>query len=379
MKLPFPSFSLTALLLFGGCCPAAVVVALDGGTVRLSTYNSWKAFEVISQGDTVNGWTMPSTFDGAGAYLVDANTLRIQTNHETGDATISEVDINLSNFQTAISNMISNGNIGGVSFVTNAQQAYDRWSANGGGSWTATSSPSNTAFYRFCSSQAYKPNTFGANRGFVDQVYITGEEGSTNRLFALDSANRDLYQLSGVTGSASGGIGGMSYDAWENAALVDTGETGHVALVLSPDGGSQNLKLYIGEKGKDANGNTSNSFLARNGLHYGSWYYFKGSYPSLGGTNSGSFDTSQSGALGSTKLEDVDTSPSDPTKFVLGDQDSGVFTFDLTLDFSSGSFNAGASSFTITKIDNAEGQDNVDWSDATTLGGTTYAGGLIFV
>lgn len=55
-------------------------------------------------------------------------------------------------------------------------------------------------------------------------MYITGEEGGTNRLFALDLAERDLYQLSGVAGGAAGGIGGMPFDAWENAALLDTGE-----------------------------------------------------------------------------------------------------------------------------------------------------------
>ena len=126
----------------------------------------------------------------------------------------------------------------------------------------------------------------------------------------------------------------MPFDPFENAALVDTGETSYIALVLSPDGGSQLLKLYIGVKGTDAtgktNGNLASSFLARNGLAYGSWYYFKGSLPaSVGSTNSGTFGTSSSGGLLSSKLEDVDTSPSFPTRVVLGDQDSGVFTFNL--------------------------------------------------
>jgi hypothetical protein len=287
--------------------------------------------------------------------------------------------------QTAISNMISSGNIGGVSFVDSARQAYDRWSANGGASWTITSDTSNTEFSRFCSGQAYAPDTFGTDRGFVDEVYITGEEFSTDRLFAIDSANRDLYQLSGTVGSAPGGTGGMPFDSWENAALLDTGETSHIALLLSPDGGSQSMQLYIGEKGKDSSGAASTSFLARNGLAYGSWYYLNASYPSLGNTNNGSFDTTSSGALSSDKLEDVDTSPSDPTQAVLGDQTSGVFTFDFDLVFG-GSFDAGASSFTITKVSNTSGganslnsPDNVDWTDATTLASTPYPDGLIFV
>jgi hypothetical protein len=283
--------------------------------------------------------------------------------------------------------VISGGTTGGVIFVDSALQAYDRWSANGGSSWTETVNASNTTFFRYCSSQSYEPDTFGAGRGFVDHIYITGEEGGTNRLFAIDSVNRDFYQLSGVSGSAPGGLGGMPFDSWENAALLDTGETNHVALLLSPDGGTQIMKLYIGHKGKDASGSESNSFLARNGLAYGSYYYLNDSLPASGTSTDGFFDTTTVGALLSTKLEDIDTSPTDPTQAVLGDEDSGLFTFDFQLDFGGGSFSAAGSSFTVTKIQNhindtngAFGDaDNVDWSDATTLGGVTYANGLIFV
>jgi hypothetical protein len=383
----FPGLTLFALI--AHCMLASPAHALDGGTLRLNTYNGWKALEVISQGDDPAGdgfaYSMLSTFDGAGAWLVDPSTLRVQVNHETGDAAISEVDLDLPELQTAISNMISSGSTGGGSFVNSARQAYDRWSANGGGSWTNTSSTSTTAFRRFCSGQAYAADTFGTDRGFVDEVYITGEEVSSGKLFALDSANRDLYQLSGTVGSAPGGTGGMPFDNWENAALLDTGETSHVALLLSPDGGSQAMQLYIGENGKDSSGSASSSFLARNGLAYGSWYYLNASYPGLGNTNNGTFDTTSSGALSSDKLEDVDTSPSDPTQAVLSDQTSGVFTLDFDLVFGAG-FDSGTSSFTITKVSNTSGgtnslnsPDNVDWTDATELGATTYPDGLIFV
>jgi len=364
--------------------------ALNGGTSRITTSNGWKAIEVISQGDNPAGGVnhaMPGTFDGTGALLIDESTLRIQVNHEETDASVSEVDVNRVNLRLAISNMIGSGSTGGVSFVTAAQQAYDRWSSNGGSNWTDTTSISNTSFYRFCSSQSFEPDTFGVDRGFVDHLYITGEEGSTNRLFVLESATRDFYQLSGVVGNASvnlGGIGGMPFDSWENAALLDTGETQHVALVLSPDGGTQRMQLYIGIKGKDASGNNSSSFLARNGLAYGSYFYFNATLPaSAGATNNGTFDATTAGSLVSTKLEDVDTNPNDPTQFALGDQDSGVFVFDTSLNFGSGSFNAAASSFTVTMVDANSGglnnMDNLDWTGATNLGGTNYPNGLIFV
>ena len=376
------------------CAPRAM--ALDGGTLRVNPRNGWKAFEVISINDDPSGdgftWSMPGTFDGLGAWLPDASTLRVQVNHEVSDATISEVNLDLASFQTAIANTISSGTPG-VTFVNSARQAYDRWSSNGGQTWINTSSPSTTNFNRFCSGQSYLPNTFGAGRGFVDNVYITGEEsfGNVNfdRLFALDLDNRDFYQLSDVAGSASGGIGGMPKDSWENAALLDTGETDHVALLLSPDGGTSAMKLYIGEKGLDPNGNASNDFLARNGLAYGSYYFLNDALPTtLGGTSTnGTFDTTIAGALVSSKLEDVDTSPSDPTRAVLGDQTSGLFTFDFSFDFGGGSFSAAGSSFSITKTQNDVSgtlgtfgdPDNVDWTAPTAMNGTNYPDGLIFV
>jgi cysteine-rich repeat protein len=374
---------------------ATSAYALDGGTLRLNTFNGWKAFEVISAGENPLGdgfsHSMQTHFDGAGAWLSDPSTLRVQVNHEVGNPAstgqISEVNLDLADLQTVISNMISGGTTGGVTFVDSARQAYGRWSDNAGSSFTITTDTSTTDFERFCSGQSYAPDTFGLDRGFVDEIYITGEEfGSSghDRLFAIDSANRDIYTLSGVAGGPVG-TPGIPFDSYENAALLDTGETSYIALLLSPDGGTQTMRLYIGEKGKDDTGAASNDFLARNGLAYGSWYWLIASYPNVGNTNNGSFSTSSSGSLTSDKIEDVDTNPSDPTQAVMGDQTSGVFTFDFDLDFSSG-FSPGASSFTITKVANTSGStdslnapDNVDWTDATTLGVNSYPDGFILV
>ena len=367
--------------------------ALDGGTLRVTPRNGWRAFEVISVGDNPAGdgsnYSILGTFDGIGAWQPDADTLRLEINHEEDDGAIGEVNLNLANFKTAIRNTISSGTPGGVTFVHSARQAYGRWSDNGGASWTTTSDVSNTSFSKYCSGQSYHPNTFGPGRGFADYLYITGEEfTSTNRLFALDLVNRDFYRLSGVTGSAGGGgIGGMPFDSYENAALLDTGETNYVALLLSPDGNTQDMKLYIGQKGKDTTGAASNSFLARNGLAYGSYYYLNDTLPGSGTSTDGFFDTTAAGALHSAKLEDVDTNPNDPTQVVLGVQETGLFTLSFNLNFSGGSFSAAGSSFSITKIqnhvndtDNAFGDaDNVDWTVATTLGGVSYPDGLIFV
>ncbi len=385
---------LSLLLLAASLTLQSPAWALDGGALQVNPRNNWRAFEVITITDNPAGdgfnWSMPGNFDGLGARRL-GSTLRVQVNHEITDATISEVTIDLAAFQTAIRNVISSGNTGGVSFVTGARQAYDRWSSDGGVNWIATSDTSNTSFNRFCSGQSYLPNTFGPGRGFVDNIYVTGEESfgnlSFSRLFALDLNNRDYYQLSGVTGSAIGGIGGMPRDSWENAALLDTGETDHVALLLSPDGGTQRMQLYIGEKGKGIDGSPSDEFLARNGLAFGSYYFLNDTLPTSGTSNDGFFDTTSAGALAASKMEDVDTSPSDGTRAVLGNQNFGVFTFDFDLDFTSGSFNSAGSGFSITKIHNHVGNtqgsigdaDNIDWTAPTVLNGTVYPEGLILV
>ena len=177
--------------------------ALNGGTLRVNSRNGWKAFEVITVGNNpvdAYSWAMPDTFDGVGAWMPDGNTLRLNINHENTDATVSEVNLGLVSFKTAIQNVINTGVTGGVTFVNSAQQAYGQWRHNGGSSWTPTSDITTTAFTRFCSSQLHQVDTFGAGRGFADNIYITGEEGGSGRLFALDVANRDFYQLSGVVG-----------------------------------------------------------------------------------------------------------------------------------------------------------------------------------
>ena len=146
-------------------------------------------------------------------------------------------------------------------------------------------------------------------------------------------------------------------------------------------------KLYIGEKGKDVQRECIERFPGsqRFGLRQ---LLLSERHPAKVGAAAtvGTFDTTASGALTASKFEDVDTSPSDPTRAVLGDQDSGVFTFDFDLDFDGGSFRAGPSGFTVTRdprsphgVHEIGDADNVEWTAPTVLSGKTYAEGLIFV
>jgi len=358
--------------------------ALNGDTSKQSfnTFGFWQAFEVITKGDTHGSYRLPGRLDGIGAYLVDSDHIRLLLNHEnTPDsgfqldceesipASVTEVLINKSSLQSAIKNMDERDTTGGINFVDSFGLAYDTLiDENGMQAFDFLS------FAKFCSGQGYSPNTFAVDDGFVDQLYIYGEEVPNGRLFAIE--NKTMYQLSGAAGDASvlqQGFAGMPFDSFENAALVSTSETNHIALMLSPDGGSKKLKIYIGQKGKGKDGSPdTSSLLARNGLAFGSWFYLEGSLPdAVDQIVSGSFGMSSDEAISGDKLEDIDTNPNDPKQVVLAETELGVYTLDFALDFTGGTFQQDASSFTITMIAKEDSPidnpDNVEWTKANSV------------
>ena len=118
---------------------------------------------------------------------------------------------------------------------------------------------------RMCSASLFEPNLWGTGRGLADRIYITGEETSTafghphgGTYWALDTSNGDFWALPD-----------MGRGSWENAALVDTGTTTHVAFLLGDDAQGTPLYLYVGEK------NAGGNFIQRNGLSGGQLYVWK--------------------------------------------------------------------------------------------------------
>jgi hypothetical protein len=352
--------SLTTGLWLHSSLVVAPSVALNGD-ISLSafeTYSGWRSFEVITQGDLVGEYKVPGQFDGIGvsvivvdcfmsrvlifhlhqilfpvpsqAYLINATHIRVLLNHETpwacdtsSQSSISEIVINKPSLKSAISNTILTGNTGGVSFVERVGKAYNKYRNKNG---TSTTSFGGNMFTYFCSGHVHRPNEFGLgqNRGFVDTLYIFGEEEDfsygNGRFFAL--ADNTMHMITGAgTGDAAllqGGTNGIGRDALENAAQVDTEETRHVALLLSPDYGEQRLRLYIGQKGFKSDGTSCGNctgdalLLARNGLAFGSWFYLQSSLPGSGATYNGTFGTIRASGLYGSKLEDVSTNPSNP-------------------------------------------------------------------
>ncbi len=206
--------------------------------------------------------------------------LRLFLNHESpyscesARASVSEVIVDRDLLRQAIQNSIlspsSVGDTGGVEFIKSMGKAYNSYRGKDGKPGTINEG----TFTYFCSGQVHEANTFGPNIGFVDRLYIFGEEVNNGRIFAIHE--KTLYQISGQgTGDATaiqGGNNGMGFDSLENAALISTGEEDHVAIMTSPDYGTQALRLYVGIKGFQSNGQScgecagDENLLARNGL-----------------------------------------------------------------------------------------------------------------
>ena len=363
--------------------PAHRAVALDGASfLQLSPLNGWKSFELVTQGNDISAFSdtgygataSRGTYDGLGAFL-NGNTLRVFVNHETSGAAISRVDLDLADFKQSLRSTIDDGATAfPATIVTGMGYAYDTVFD---GSYHAVNDPNavavgtvavgaygNTHFSRFCSGSSYFPNSFGPGRGFVDEIYLTGEEvfNTTGRFYALDSATETLWEAPDLGGGS-----------WENAALVDTGNTTHTALILSEDKNAARFQLYVGEKGNDANGDGAIDFLERNGLRGGTVYYFipdpnfsTNDLPD--GQVTGAWSTSTTGALIEDKLEDVHTNPADGSLLVLADQTDGVYTVELDLQFSGNTLDTANSAVTIDQIVPETGAgalgnpDNLTWS-----------------
>ncbi|WP_146445982.1 hypothetical protein [Botrimarina colliarenosi] len=374
----------TALLGLLAGLVATPAAALNGQTpLGLATLNGWKAIEILSQGDSLAGVADPgfgsvathATYDGLGIYP-RADSLSVWINHETSQAAITRVELDPDALRQQIEYVRNGLAVGATTPVIGAGFAYETIFDGG---YDAQSDPAPVAvgpvevaaygaanFSRFCSGTSHHALAFDGARGFVDSIYLTGEEVNGGYFYALDEATRTLWEATDLGRSS-----------WENAAAVDTGETAHVALILSPDVGSgvgDYIRLYVGEKGIDANADGEIDFLERNGLRGGTTYLFKPSSGSKSdlpdGTVSGFWTTiaDAPNALLEKKLEDVHTNPRDGTEVVLGAQLDGVYRMKVDLTFTeSGDFDRANSPVSLTQIDDNStapigAPDNVTWS-----------------
>ncbi|MFN9548289.1 MAG: choice-of-anchor I domain-containing protein [Cyanobacteriota bacterium] len=224
-----------------------------GSNLRISS--------LITTGEITNGLASGSSayvpagiFDGMGAYDNGDGTITLLVNHELGatdgypmtvqglDATVSGGRI--SRFVIA-KDSDGNGANGFQPRVLSGGLAYDEVKS-------VDPSFAKGGLSRFCSANLSEPGQFGGGRGFVDRLYFAGEENSSGRFFALDTAAADLHHLPAF------GRGG-----WESAVAVDTGSVNTVALMLFDDTSGTANYLYLWVGSKEA---ASADLLRRNGI-----------------------------------------------------------------------------------------------------------------
>jgi len=210
------------------------------------------------------------TPDGLGAYSLNATTVRVFMNHE-----IELPASGSAGYPWTLANgtVISKGGARVTYFdidkgsrkVVDSGLAIARMYDRSGNVVTSTAQLELGGLDRMCSSSLFEPNLWGAGRGLADRIYFTGEETSTafghphgGTMWALDTSNGDFWALPD-----------MGRGSWENAALVDTGNTTQVAFLLGDDAQGTPLYLYVGVK------NPAGTFLQRNGLSGGQLYVWK--------------------------------------------------------------------------------------------------------
>ena len=208
----------------------------------------------LNRGDSV--YTAPGIFDGLGAYDNGDGTYTVLANSELGAAVgvpylvdgVALTGARISKFiiDKDIDNDASNGYqsaviAGGIAYTSIIDANGDR---------VTSAAQLSGGFNRFCSGSFEEANKFGTRRGFVDAIYLTGEEADEGLFYALDTETDTMYALAGL------GRGG-----WETAIQVDTGSRNTVGVILMDDNTAP-IYLWVGEKSTSRRAD----FLERNGL-----------------------------------------------------------------------------------------------------------------
>jgi DNA-binding beta-propeller fold protein YncE len=229
-------------------------VITDQASMIKSTHAAWEVVPLFTVGDRVGDYRPPGVLDGAGAFELDENTVRVLTNHELRPG--QGYPYQLANGASLSGARISYFDIDRTSLrVKDSGLAYDSIVTRYGETLAQVDPDDGDLgdLRRFCSSVFVGAGKYG----LVDDIYFTGEETSGGQLYALDVTNRVLYAV-----PQAGRAG------YENVTLVPTGDPDTIGILIGDDRQGAPLLLYIGEKNAVGDG----SFLDRNGLVQGRLY-----------------------------------------------------------------------------------------------------------
>jgi len=241
--------------------------------------DSLRISSLITNGEVTNGlqagssvFTPVGIFDGLGAYDNLDGTYSLLVNHELGNTNGYQYQVQVKAGSAAAATQTVTGArisrfVVAKDIDGNTANGYQTRLLAGGLAYDQVNSPNasfslGSGINRFCSANLIPAGQFGG-RGFVDSLYLAGEETSNGRFFALDPSTAKLYHVPAF------GLGG-----WESATAVDTGNANTVAVLLFDDtSGTPNyLYLWVGSKSAG-----SSDLLERNGIaaNSGSLYAWK--------------------------------------------------------------------------------------------------------
>jgi len=239
---------LAAAIAFAGIC-GAMAVTLE--PAQMNGLSPWTTTAVLTIGETINGYTPPGIPDGMGAFEMDDQVM-IVSNHELG-STLGPP------YELASGAVLSGARISYLLFDQDSRELVDMGLAfntiyNRAGNMVMSAADLDFGgLNRLCSAGSFEAGL----AGFVDDVFLTGEETFGGSEFALDVHSGELWALPWL-GRA----------AWESVAALEVPQINstHVAILVGDDRGDAPLLLYVGEK------NSRGNFVERNGLADGRLY-----------------------------------------------------------------------------------------------------------
>jgi len=211
----------------------------------------WSTDPVFTIGETITDYTPPGIPDGMGAFERDG-TVEIFSNHELRAA---------QGYPYALANgtQLTGARVSKLVFdketrdLVQMSPAYDTIYNRAGEIVEDAADLDGGALNRLCSAGSFVKG----QAGFVDDVFLTGEESYGGTEFALDVERGELWALPWL-GRAG----------WESVAALEIPgfNRTHVAILVGDDRGDAALILYVGEKKPGGN------FVERNGLANGKLY-----------------------------------------------------------------------------------------------------------
>jgi 2',3'-cyclic-nucleotide 2'-phosphodiesterase (5'-nucleotidase family) len=305
---------------------ASLLMNGQSGDTQFPFLSNMKALATVGEFDPKTGYTLTGYPDGQAAWLEDNSTIRVAYQSESyatmGKETYpwemsSGVSFTGSHIHTidydrsAFADFLKNNDPASSMFKSSGKLFHTIYNVFGnkvvpkdkGGLWGNQTDENGTMiefadsmqlseadffFQSFCGAWYEKKNRYGSNKGFADDVWLTAEEWSIRYMFpnysqsVADSTMGLASIVVDIANETAYTVPALGQTGYEKLMPINPGHTDYVVLVLAGYNHGQEPapnKIYVGIKGKDANGtaipataNARDQFLSRNGLLYGKIY-----------------------------------------------------------------------------------------------------------